>query len=326
MIIKNACYDKDDFCDDHYYIFSIGYEHRSFFLYDELATHITACNSMIFTFSDYEQYPHALKKIKEIKKNNLEIIIENYSSNDVQRRIVDQIKNLMSQSDAVTIHIDYSSMPRSWYCKLPIILKTILRHEDKIFFWYSEGEYPTSYEEYPSSGIDAFSFFSGKPSLQIENNRLHVIALGFDSIRTQAILSITDPDYLVACYAYDPIRKGFQESIKNINEHILSRAAMTLALHLDNFSFMVSKLCETANELLPAGDVIFIPDGPKPLIFAISLVPDLVKKVGVTCLHVSRNIENFKAVDVTPTGTVYGFSICLERNGIDCEPSHRTKK
>ena len=70
---------------------------------------------------------------------------------------------------------------------------------------------------------------------------------------------------------------------------------------------MVSKLCDTANELLPVGDVILIPDGPKPLIFALSLVPDLVGKQGITCLHIARNNDYFESVDVTPTGKVCGF-------------------
>lgn len=320
MIIENATFNDAIFHHDDYYIFAIGYEHRSFFLYDQIVTHLTACNSMVFTFNDYEQYPHTFQKIEQIRKNNVQVITESYYSNqDVQQRIINKVKDLMSQKDKITIHVDYSSMPRSWYCKLPIMFKDILRREDRVCFWYSEGEYPSSYEEYPSSGINAFSFFSGKPSLQIENNRIHVIALGFDSIRTQAIISITDPDYLVACYAYNPTREGFLESIKKANEQILSRTAMTLALHLDDFSFMVSKLCETANELLPAGDVILIPDGPKPLIFAISMVPDLIEKVGVTCLHVSRNNDNFKAIDVTATGIVYGFSICSDKEHFDSE-------
>ena len=150
-------------------------------------------------------------------------------------------------------------------------------------------------------------------SLHIENSRVHVVALGYDVIRTQAILSITDPSYLVSCYAYDPEREGFLENIKQINEPILARSAMSLALHVEDFEFMVSKLCDTTNELLPVGDVVLIPDGPKPLIFALSLVPDLVGKQGVTCLHIARNNDYFEPVDVTPTGKVCGFLLQVEK-------------
>ena len=84
---------------------------------------------------------------------------------------------------------------------------------------------------------------------------------------------------------------------------------MTIALHLNDFEFMVSKMCETANELLPSGDIILIPDGPKPLIFAMSLVPLMIEKNGITCLHITRNKDHFEAVDVYATGVVCGFII-----------------
>lgn len=313
MIFENAKYHKELFHGDDLYIFAIGYEYRSSHLYDRLSSDLGSFRSMIFAFDDFENYGHTQLKIEELKKKDLHVIIENYDdSQSVQAKIVETVKEMVAQNDSITVHIDYSSMPRSWYCELPAIFQSIIRKDDRVYFWYSEGEYPASYEEYPSAGIDAFSFFSGKPSLQIENNRIHILALGYDAIRTQAIISITDPDYLVACYAYNPNRDGFPESIKKANHHILSRAAMSVALHLDDFSFMVSKLRETTSELLPTGDVILIPDGPKPLIFAISLIPDLVNKNGVTCLHVARNSKYFKPIDVTPTGVIYGFSMQVE--------------
>lgn len=308
MTIKNAMRYTECMGEDDLYIFAMGYEHRSYYLYDQLQKQFPSVKPTVFVFDDYTNYPDTAAKIRELELKEIPVFVENYCDNHkVQEKILALVKERIAQKDSVTVHIDYSSMPRSWYCKLPVLLKTIIRRTDTVCFWYAEGEYPSSHEEYPSSGIDAFSFFSGKPSLQIENNRIHVVALGYDVIRTQAILSITDPSYLVACYAYSPEREGFLENLKQVNDPILSRAAMSVALHVDDFEFMVSKLCDTANELLPAGDVILIPDGPKPLIFALSLVPDLIEKQGITCLHITRNNEHFEAVDVTPTGTVHGF-------------------
>ncbi len=313
MIIENAEYCNDCFTVDDLYIFAVGYEHRSYHLYDQIVSELGELKTIVFTFDDYKKYEHTQSKIEEFKKGCVTLYTESYfNSQGVQEKIIEAIKDAIAHNNSITVHIDYSSMPRNWYCKLPILLQNIIRKNDKIYFWYSEGKYPSSYEEYPSSGIDAFSFFSGKPSLQIDNNRIHILALGYDAIRTQAIVSITDPDYLIACYAYNPARAGFPESIQNVNHHILSRAAMSLSLRLNDFSFMVSKLRETTNELLPTGDVILIPDGPKPLIFAISLIPDLLNKNGVTCLHVARNSSHFEAIDVTPTGVMYGFSIRVE--------------
>lgn len=317
MIVKNAQDYIQCFGEKQLYFFAIGYEHRSFFLYDKLQKKFPANKPVVFALDDYTKCPDAIARIRTIIDKELPVYVQNYNdSNKVHNIILEIVQKHIEQSDSLTIHIDYSSMPRSWYCKLPLLLEKIMRDTDKVYFWYSEGEYPASHEEYPSSGIEAFSFFSGKPSLQIESNRIHVIALGYDVIRTQAILSITDPNYLIACYAYNPKREGFLENLKQVNDPILSRAAMSLALHIDDFEFMVSKLCDTANELLPVGDVILIPDGPKPLIFALSLIPDLVGKQGLTCLHITRNNDYYEAMDIAPTGAVFGFLVQTDRETV----------
>ena len=188
MTITNAkkyieCINEDDL-----YIFALGYEHRSYFLYDQLQKQFPSVKPIVFVFDDYRNYPDTAEKIQELKLKEIPFFIKNYcDGHKVQEKILALIAEHIEQRNSATIHIDYSSMPRSWYCKLPTLLKTIIRHTDKVYFWYSEGEYPSSHEEYPSSGIDSFSFFSGKPSLQIDNNRIHVVALSYDVIRTQAI-------------------------------------------------------------------------------------------------------------------------------------------
>lgn len=322
MIIKNADFDQNCFSIDDLYIFTVGYEHRSYYLYDLIVSMFPSIAPMVFAFDDYTKYPHTRKKIEEITSGPGQVSINNYANSQaIQQGILDAVRKRLSESDSVTIHIDYSAMPRSWYCKLPTLLEKVIRETDTIYFWYSEGEYPPSYEEYPSAGIDSFSLFSGKPSLQVDSNRIHVLGLGYDVIRSQAIISITDPDYLIVCYAYNPKREGFLDSLNIVNDPIISQAAMTIALHLNDFEFMVSKLCETANELLPLGDVILIPDGPKPLIFAFSLVPELLKKSGLTCLHISRNSEYFETIDVKSTGIVHGFSMQTFHSGLPTPPS-----
>lgn len=316
MIIENAEFHEELFHENDLCIFAIGYEQRSYHLLDKVASFSNPPKRMVFAFDDYESHVHAHNKIDALHKNGSQFILMKYSdSQAVHDKILESAKKMIAKNESITIHIDYSSMPRSWYCKLPLLLQDILRDDDIVYFWYSEGEYPASYEEYPSAGIDAFSFYSGKPSLEIENNRVHILALGYDTIRTQAIISITDPDYLVACYAYNPRRENFAENIKRVNSDFLSKAAMSVALRLNDFCFMVSKLRDLSNELLSTGDVILVPDGPKPLIFAISLIPDLLNKNGLTCLHIARNSSHFVVVDVTPTGVVDGFSIRKELYG-----------
>lgn len=310
MIITNAIFDKNCFHADDIYIFAFGYEQRSYYLYDTITAFFPYIHPIVFAFDDYSRHSHTLDKINELTNSGNEIIVEKYADfQAVHQKIVNIIREKTLKSESITVHIDYSSMPRSWYCKLPILLAKIIRKTDKIFFWYAEGEYPPTYEEFPSAGIDSFSLFSGKPSLQIDNNRIHILGLGYDVIRSQAILSISDPNHLVICFAYNPQREGFLESIKRVNEPIFSRAALKLALHIDDFKFMVSKLSETATEFLSVGDVILIPDGPKPLIFAMSLIPDILGKSGLTCLHISRNARYFEPINASATGIVHGFSI-----------------
>lgn len=313
MILENARDHLHCFGENDLYIFTLGHEHRSCFLYDELKKKYPNATLLVFASHDYTKYPDIARIIEEIKRKGNTIHLESYNnSNDVHEKIIEFVSRHIAVRETVTVHIDYSSMPRSWYCKLPMLLHKIIRNTDKVFFWYSEGDYPSTHEEYPSSGIDSFSFFSGKPSLQVEKSRVHVVALGYDIIRTQAILSITDPSYLVSCYAYSPAREGFLENLKEINDPILTRSAISLGMDIEDFDFMVSKLCDTVNELLPIGNVILIPDGPKPLIFALSLVPDLIGKPGITCLHISRNNDCFESVNVTATGKVYGFLLQVE--------------
>ena len=313
MIIKNADNFKACVHEDDLFVCTFGYEQRSIFLFEQVCDLGVAVIPLIFLMDDYAEYPHAAKKATEFKAQKKPFYIQKYEDSlSVQERIVETVRSLMLQRESLVVHIDYSSMPRSWYCKLPVLLSNMLRPNDKVFFWYAEGDYPEERNVYPSAGIESFSFYAGKPSLNIENKRVHIVALGYDVIRTQAILSITDPSYLVACYAYNPERKGFVERLKQVNDPVFSRAAIKVPLYVVDFEFMVSKLCELANEFSLFGDVVFIPDGPKPLIFAMSLVPDMIregKQEGITCLHISRNKDHFEVVDVIPNGVVYGFSL-----------------
>lgn len=311
MKIENVNFESFAFSPDDIYIFAFGYEYRSYYLYEKLEEYFSSKSPIVFVLEDYKNYPHTFAKVKKIQEQANTIFFSYNDFEEFQKKVLEIVREEISRKDQIRVHIDYSSMPRSWYCRLPILLEKVIRKNDLIYFWYTEGKYPPTYEEYPSAGIESFSLFSGKPSLQIDSNRIHVLGLGYDIIRSEAILSITDPNYLVACYAYNPNREGFLDSLKSVNNPILYRAAMVLALHIDDFSFMVSKLCETANELLPLGDIILIPDGPKPLIFAISLVPNLINKSGITCLHISRNAEYFKPVYVEPTGITHGFCISI---------------
>jgi len=87
---------------------------------------------------------------------------------------------------------------------------------------------------------------------------------------------------------------------------------MVVSLDISDFPFMVAKLRELAHELIKSSDVIFVPDGPKPLIFAMSQIPLLIKETGITCMHVKRDLNKFVPLDVTASGKIVGFSMQIK--------------
>ena len=98
-------------------------------------------------------------------------------------------------------------------------------------------------------------------------------------------------------------------NVNILNQQIISKAINELSFCFDDFSFMFSKLCEIANEYSIRGSVIFVPDGPKPLIFAMSLAVIYLNKEGISCLHICRNDQCKTYINVEPTDTILGFSV-----------------
>jgi len=307
----NQQYSDEKFNQEDLFICAIGYEERSYFLYNKVLNKIRPDHILILAFNDYENYDHTKSQISKIsKENSVRCRFLNYQNYEETMQIIDLFINQHKEEHKeLKVHVDYSSMPRSWYSRLPRTFESTLEVGDKVFFWYVEGVYPEGYNEYPSAGIDSFAFYSGRPTLRIENKRTHVLSLGYDTIRTQAIISILDPESMIVCNAYNSNNREVSERVKRLNKELITQAMMVVTLQIDDFSFMVSKLCELAYEYQPTGDVIFIPDGPKPLILAMSLIPDIVDMEGVTCMHIVRNKEYYNPINVLPKNNIWGFSI-----------------
>jgi len=306
----NQEFDKKDISENDIFVCALGYENRSIALYDQIKDIINSPNILIFVFDDYKKYDYIAYRIDQIVEDGGTIIkqLKYDSVTEVVDSIVEMLELRLKKEESIRIHIDYSSMPRRWYYNLPWVLREKLRKRDSLYFWYVVGKYPGDHEAYPSAGIDSFVVV-GKPSLRVDTKRTHVVGLSYDAVRTSAIISILDPNSYIACNAYNRSNKEIGDNVRLVNEGVISRASMEISLQIDDFAFMISKLCEVANEFLPLGDVIFVPDGPKPLIFAMSLVPTLLEKVGVTCLHVSRNNDLYNAVNVEATEKIYGFTV-----------------
>ncbi|MPM06100.1 hypothetical protein SDC9_52396 [bioreactor metagenome] len=311
MMIENASFQDDSFGENDFYIFSINYETRSRLLYEKLHARLNQCNSLTIIIDN--SYLEANLR-KQIEQTTEIFSIEYDQQEKMVSRIVSFVEGAKLTEKKVTIHIDYSAMPRAWYCNLAVKLMHILRADDRVYFWYAEGQYRECISCYPTAGTEQYSFFSGKASICNERPRIHIIALGFDPIRANAIISTLDPDYVIACFAFYPDDVEVKNYIKDCNKQIITKSAMTIELHINDFYGMLSKIVDISNELLVNGDVILIPDGPKPLILAMSLAPLIIDKPGVSCLHVARNMLCFSKIDIKPTGKFFGFSLTAMDN------------
>lgn len=284
------------------FICAFGYEKRSLYLFKKIKENLDYNDILVFYFDDFDD----LVKIEKLKEIGVQCIKTKYNSeNFVQNTILQFIDEKIKRHRKFEVHIDYSSMPRNWYYNLPMLLN----YKDiRVYFWYVIGEYAADYMAYPTAGIDKYVVI-GKPSLRLEGKRIHVFGLSYDFVRTKALISEIDPSCYITCNAYDKNNIGRGDNVNILNKQIISKAINELSFCFNDFSFMFSKLCEIAIEYSARGSVIFVPDGPKPLIFAMSLVAVYLNKEGISCLHIYRNEQCKSIVNVDPTDMVTGFSI-----------------
>ncbi len=300
--LKNEKYKNGVIMHDDIFICAIGYETRSTYLFEKIKQDIKNENMLIFFINSNNK----VYKINELEKSGAVCIETDYVSGQfVQKKISDFLNEKKEKNFEFRVHVDYSSMPRNWYYNLPKLFEDL---EVKMYFWYVVGNYPVDYTAYPTAGTDTYKVI-GKPLLRIEKGRVHVFGLGYDFIRTKAIISEIDPDSYIVCNAFNHRNCERRENVDRLNQQIISKAICEQDFYYDDFSFMFSKLCEIAIEYSGDKSVIFVPDGPKPLIFAMSLVPLYLDKEGISCIHIYRNVQIKEYVDVTPTDEILGFSL-----------------
>lgn len=288
-------------------IATIGYEDRSTYLIDSMKSILNPSNILVFCFSDLSNQERVLSKVTELQEGKIRVEFVRYEESEKVYSLIREFL-LVNKERHEKIYIDYSAMPRTWYSKLPINLAS-LTSETK--YLYVVGEYPRKETEYPCAGIDDIYTIIGKPSLST-NSRLHVIGIGYDSTRTMALITRLDPDAYAICSARHSDDDEMERKVQKVNKPIIDQALFSCTLMMDDFSYMVARLSEIAYEYSRFGDVVFVPDGPKPLIMAMSLIPQIVGIEGVVCIHVSRNPIGYEFVNVLPTETILSFSIDLE--------------
>lgn len=306
MQIRNANY--QDLDESELLIFALGYETRSLYLYKRNQDTRNSKNTLAILI-DHEKCRE--KEVEELQAKKISIANCSYSEHDKAcKLILDFLKKNFLADKQLYIHIDYSSMPRSWYCALPGYIENYCQGRCSAFFWYTAGRYPKFVKAFPSAGIDTISVFSGISLPAIDIKRYHIMGIGFDSIRTETVKSIVEPDSLIVCYAYKE-NSEIKGQVYKANRRTIETAMMSVALPVNHFSGMIDRICGLTYELLSnSAQVIIIPDGPKPLIMAMSLIPEIIGKPGLTCLHISRNSCHYSKVNVVPIeNEIYGFQV-----------------
>lgn len=308
--ICNENFNKNLIEQDDFFICSLGPEERSYYLLHQIAkTPIEIDHILALATFGWEEVCKEVKQTADIAKISI-IDATTFEANDVIAQVKQWIYSHAIGEKNFKLHIDYSSMPQDWYCSLLMCLEKIITVECTTFFWYTEGEYTDISDEYPSAGIESFDLVSGSASLDDEG-RTHVIAMGYDKFRTQAIISVLDPNRFILCAAYDSNEQVVLDNIRTINARIIPQASLCTYLPINNFEFMLAKLREIAQENYKDGGVVFVPDGPKPLILAMSIVPDFFCEPGVTCLQIKHNKRIYKPHNVHASQRILGF--CVKR-------------
>lgn len=310
LIIERS--EFDEIQDIDLFICAIGFEERSIFQIENLSRRnlLSTKNVLCFSFKDNrtdisERNSCEVNAIGispiDIEKDNICLLLEN-----IIRRI--QLLFCEIGSDAINIHVDYSSMPRSWYSTIFLQLIREARRQDKVYFWYSHGDYTEDIKHCSNAGADDFVIFSGKASIK-PRNRSHILGLGYDTVKSDAIRTVVDPSTLIVCYTYPENNIAILKTIQKFHERTLNSAALSVSLPIENFGFIVKRIKELIIDMNERGDVVLIPDGPKPLILACSILPAIINKIGIVCFHVTGHSSNFYSENIKPTGIVSGFFV-----------------
>lgn len=295
------------------FVFACGYEQRSTSLLRMLeplidSGNFTACGFTFPAFPDFGSRPK-----NDAFLSDLGIGCTCLGANEVDK-FIEMIVSIVEKAKILFPHVqlivDYSSMPRNWYSNLMV---KCLSDDWTIDtqWWYTSGKYPSI--EYPCVGYGDFKIFSGSPSVDCAGIT-HVFGLGFDSIRTHGIWNHLDPQRTISFFVSGENESDYRNRIRDSNYEILAASFSVNELCIKSFSGIFSSLYDYARLASAGGDVALVPDGPKPIILAMSVIPILLDRSGVFCWHVGHvKPEGYQPVDVIPAEFAFGFRVVTNK-------------
>ena len=289
------------------FVFSCGYEERSLSQYKYVNENVPEDKViyLCFCFKSYKDFgsrPSNDRLLSEHGINQVEV-----DTKDCVTAWTTLANYINDHPEGFTqIIIDYSSMPRNWYC---MFANKMINGEigPDVAMIYSHGEYFTS--KYPCVGYGEFHEFSGRPNITT-TREMNIFGLGFDSTRTHGIWTFLDPQASVAIIARSPNNKEHCDRVRRENPEIISASDNIYEVNINEFSMTLSTIIDIARKYSGYGDVALVPDGPKPIVLAMSLVPLYLDSKGVYCWHVGHvKPEEYEPIDIKPSGGFFGF--CL---------------
>ncbi|MEN9306070.1 MAG: hypothetical protein RL173_2 [Fibrobacterota bacterium] len=294
------------------FVCAVGYESRSTYSLQKLRrAGLSDSKLLIFAFQDCDTDECARNNFLSIGIASDSCQKVPYSDSSIgTNKFESEVLRLQSEKidKGITILVDYSSMPRSLYCKLLEKVFSLRRRDDVFCFSYSHGDYSGT-QQAQTAGIDRIGLYSGTPLLDSAGVRSHVIGLGYDSERSKALYSFLDPQNLFVCFSYPKGNETLRQNLYEINDDVLQAASHITHLYVDDFESMIAKLTEIVLDLRKAGTVILVPDGPKPAILAFSILPLIIQANGVTCLKIYRHETAYHRANVIPDKRISGFLV-----------------
>lgn len=312
--IENVCDFKSDDKYTNIFIGICGFENRTNMMIQEIHRNMYKYEIEIgIIFNEYRDLNETIRSKKIYEKYNTDLFEMQFGDieNEIPR-LIQKILQERSSEKNLNINIDISGMPRYFYCSLPIELGKYMKDGDKLKIWYVPGEYVES--EFPTAGISKLVRFSGKPSLQPQK-RAHILGLGFDSIRSEGMLTVLDPSYLITYYSNPSVNESYTDRIQKDNKEIIDKSKLVIPMNIFDCESSLSKLVSMVHSLMDEFEVVIVPDGPKIFILLSSLIPEIINCEGVICLHINSNRKKKNQyIDVNAIGKPIGILFSKEQN------------
>lgn len=302
---KKVTYSCSEYKKPILFVFTCGYEERSLsqFLYLQDQAVSNKVHYLCFSFTSYRKNASRPKNEARLLEHGIKPIeLDATDEESVWDHLNDYFTNQLN-GDAL-VYIDYSSMPRNWYCMLArkLVFGELGKTAAMI---YSHGRY--SDERYPCVGYGEFHKSSGRPDINA-TREVNIFGLGFDSIRTHGIWTFLDPQLSISIIARSPENKAHLQRVKKENPEILAASSGVFEVDIHKFDSMLASLIDLSRKYREVGDVALVPDGPKAMVIAMFLVPYYLKEKGVYSWHVGHvKPDNYEPIDIQASGEYFGF-------------------